>query len=132
MPSSRHPVIRGFYFYMYFLRGVRALPPVERQGAALYYRERRSQLQVNAAGALLHDCGPSKEQYGIQKLESSTRGASCCYSSRPHCYSIAETLSVVWDSAIRHQIAHFTTNVGSRVVVAPPRHMQHVPSAPGA
>ena len=94
MPSSRHPVIRGFYFYMYFLRGVRALPPVERQGAALYYRERRSQLQVNAAGALLHDCGPSKEQYGIQKLESSTRGASCCYSSRPHCYSITETLSV--------------------------------------
>ena len=31
-----------------------------------YYRERRSQLQVNAAGALLHDW--AKEQYGIQKL----------------------------------------------------------------
>jgi hypothetical protein len=31
-----------------------------------YYRERRTQLQVNAAGALLHDW--AKEQYGIQKL----------------------------------------------------------------
>mmetsp|Transcript_1822 Transcript_1822/g.4025 ORF Transcript_1822/g.4025 Transcript_1822/m.4025 type:complete len:184 (-) Transcript_1822:152-703(-) len=31
-----------------------------------YYRERRTQVQVNAAGALLHDW--AKEQYGIQKL----------------------------------------------------------------
>lgn len=31
-----------------------------------YYRERRRQLQVNAAGALLHDW--AKEQFGIQKL----------------------------------------------------------------
>lgn len=31
-----------------------------------YYRERKMQVQVNAAGALLHDW--AKEQFGIQKL----------------------------------------------------------------
>jgi hypothetical protein len=36
-----------------------------------YYKERRMQLQVNAAGALLHDWG--REQVGIRRLMEEAR-----------------------------------------------------------